>query len=356
MNFPQNGAGLPEQSIARLNDDLAWLPAVDPGHVKILNTFRQSKADLHFRACGLSGNISIADRPCPLVKPIALPFLIGPWRGLLFLPDRVIDHLLRPLGVAQSTFDLTPLQRGILLEHRLTELLNELEAAIAHQVCLDGSQEAAEFDVVLPWVIELSDFKFHAELHMGMECAHELGRIIAKFQRTDVGTLAQFIVFPMQLCAGTQSLTVFELKSLKPGDVILRAETSGTDPLAILSGRLIAPTRRDGASHVLDGVWKPFNKTQELLMKSKTESDIAVALGDADQFEDLPVQLVFEIGRCELPLSEVRKLGEGSIVPTAPSASNAVNILANGRLVGNGELVKIGAGLGVRILRLSKNG
>lgn len=71
-----------------------------------------------------------------------------------------------------------------------------------------------------------------------------------------------------------------------------------------------------------------------------------------EQVDDLPVELVFEIGRCELPLSEIRKLGEGSVLPAAASTTNAVNILANGRLVGSGELVKIGAGLGVRVVRL----
>ncbi len=125
--------------------------------------------------------------------------------------------------------------------------------------------------------------------------------------------LAPSIIFPIQLCAGTQSLTVSELKSLHPGDVILRGEPPGTDPFAILSDRFFAPTRTDGDDHVLDAAWKPLNQTQESLMKSQTKIDTAATASDQDRFEDLPVQLVFEIGRCELPFSEIESSAKAAL-------------------------------------------
>ena len=356
MNILGQDAGLPKQSIAGLTDDLTWLPAVDPDHVDILNMFRRNAVPVQLNISGLSGTLSIADRACPLVEPVAIPLSVGPWAGKLVLPAGMLQPLLQRRGVVGNVTDLTPLQRSILLEHLLAGLLNELEAAIARPIRFDWLDQVAEFDVILPWVIQLEDFPRHAELHLSTGAARALGQFINKFPGDDPGALAPSIVFPIQLCAGTQSLTVSELKSLHPGDVILCGEPPGTDTFAILSDRFFAPTRTDGDNHVLDAAWKPLNQTQESLMKSQTKIDTATTPGDPDQFEDLPVQLVFEIGRCELPLSEIRKLGEGSIVPTAPGTANAVNILANGRLVGNGELVKIGAGIGVRVLRLSRHG
>ncbi|CCE99424.1 Flagellar motor switch phosphatase fliY fragment (plasmid) [Sinorhizobium fredii HH103] len=49
-------------------------------------------------------------------------------------------------------------------------------------------------------------------------------------------------------------------------------------------------------------------------------------------------------------------MGEGTVLHASPSLSSPVSILANGRLVGKGELIRIGEGLGVRVVRLSTDG
>lgn len=356
MNILKEPQGYFESSTAELTDDLTWLPAIDPAQVDVLNLFRHNETPLRINIAGLDGYLSIADRAYPLVNPVAVPVSVGRWACKLVLPGGTLERLLQELGVVGNGGQLAPLQRSILLEYVLTEQLNQLEAAIAQPVRFDWQDQVADFDITLPWVIQFGDVSHNAELHLSKDAARLFAQIMQNSPSNDSFPLASSIAFPIQLCAGTQELTILELKDLCLGDVILRQEPSGTDPIAILSDRFFAPTRSDGDIFIFDASWKPFNKIQEPLMKSRTEFDTTGSADDLGQLEDLPVQLVFEIGRCELPLSEIRKLGEGSIVPTAPSAANAVNILANGRLVGNGELVKIGAGLGVRVLRLSRNG
>ena len=68
--------------------------------------------------------------------------------------------------------------------------------------------------------------------------------------------------------------------------------------------------------------------------------------------DDLEVTLVFEIGRRFVDLAELRSIAPGYVFPMTQDASAPVDILANGRRIGRGEIVRIGETLGVRVTRL----
>ncbi len=53
---------------------------------------------------------------------------------------------------------------------------------------------------------------------------------------------------------------------------------------------------------------------------------------------------------------EVQDLAPGVLLPVERSAGEVIEILANGRCIGAGELVKIGDKLAVRVTRLSSDG
>jgi len=76
--------------------------------------------------------------------------------------------------------------------------------------------------------------------------------------------------------------------------------------------------------------------------------------GDSD-LDDLPVRLVFELGRVELSLGELQRLAPGALVPLARPVDEPLDIMANGRRLGRGTLVQIGENLGVRIVSLAGN-
>jgi type III secretion protein Q len=71
--------------------------------------------------------------------------------------------------------------------------------------------------------------------------------------------------------------------------------------------------------------------------------------------DDLPVRLVFELGRVELSLGELQRLARGALVPLARPVDEPLDIMANGRRLGRGTLVQIGDSLGVRIVSLAGN-
>ncbi len=72
---------------------------------------------------------------------------------------------------------------------------------------------------------------------------------------------------------------------------------------------------------------------------------------DAD-LDAIEVELVFELGRHLLEIAELRSLDAGYVFDLKTDPAQSVTIMAHGRRIGRGEIVSIGDGLGVRIVRL----
>ena len=71
---------------------------------------------------------------------------------------------------------------------------------------------------------------------------------------------------------------------------------------------------------------------------------------NAVDFEDLPVRLVFVAGEMEIPLRELHAAAPGYVFDLHQPVDRHVEIRANGRTVGTGELVDIDGRVGVRVL------
>ncbi|GAC1397465.1 MAG: hypothetical protein NVSMB59_17800 [Vulcanimicrobiaceae bacterium] len=56
-----------------------------------------------------------------------------------------------------------------------------------------------------------------------------------------------------------------------------------------------------------------------------------------------------ELGRCTMRVSDVLKLGTGSIVELGTLANGPVDVLVNNRLVARGEVVAVDDRFGVRV-------
>jgi flagellar motor switch protein FliN len=67
---------------------------------------------------------------------------------------------------------------------------------------------------------------------------------------------------------------------------------------------------------------------------------------------DVPVDIHVELGSTELPIREVLKLGPGSVVELDRLAGSPADIVVNGKLIGQGEVVVINDSFGVRITKL----
>lgn len=74
--------------------------------------------------------------------------------------------------------------------------------------------------------------------------------------------------------------------------------------------------------------------------------------GDLSLLGEVEMTVTVELGRVRLPLRDLLRLQEGSVVELERLAGAPVDVLANGTMIARGDVVVVGDELGVRISEL----
>lgn len=74
--------------------------------------------------------------------------------------------------------------------------------------------------------------------------------------------------------------------------------------------------------------------------------------GSIDLLLDVKLPISVELGRVELPIKEIMAFSPGTIVQLNKMAGDMVDVLVNGRLVAQGEVVVVDEHFGVRVTHL----
>jgi len=75
----------------------------------------------------------------------------------------------------------------------------------------------------------------------------------------------------------------------------------------------------------------------------------ATATNDLDMILDIPVQLTVELGRTKMPIKNLLQLAQGSVVELSGMAGEPLDVLINGFLIAQGEVVVVNDKLGIRL-------
>lgn len=73
------------------------------------------------------------------------------------------------------------------------------------------------------------------------------------------------------------------------------------------------------------------------------------AQNDLDMILDIPVQLTVELGRTKMPIKNLLQLAQGSVVELAGMAGEPLDVMINGFLIAQGEVVVVNDKLGIRL-------
>ncbi len=84
-------------------------------------------------------------------------------------------------------------------------------------------------------------------------------------------------------------------------------------------------------------------------IKSLDVSNTAAGSQDIDLIMDIPVKLTVELGRTKMTIKELLRLTQGSVVALDGLAGEPLDILINGYLIAQGEVVVVADKYGVRI-------
>lgn len=76
---------------------------------------------------------------------------------------------------------------------------------------------------------------------------------------------------------------------------------------------------------------------------------------DLDAVYDIPVQLSAVLGRANMQVSQLLKLGRGAVVELDRKVGEAIDIYVNNRLVARGEVVVVEERLGITMTEIIKS-
>jgi len=70
---------------------------------------------------------------------------------------------------------------------------------------------------------------------------------------------------------------------------------------------------------------------------------------DINMILDIPVQLTVELGRTRIPIKNILQLAQGSVVELEAMAGEPMDVLVNGYLIAQGEVVVVNDKFGIRL-------
>jgi flagellar motor switch protein FliN/FliY len=70
---------------------------------------------------------------------------------------------------------------------------------------------------------------------------------------------------------------------------------------------------------------------------------------DLDMILDIPVALTVELGRTRIPIKHILQLAQGSVIELEALAGEPMDVLVNGCLIAQGEVVVVNEKFGIRL-------
>ena len=325
----------------------------------------------------------------PLVKPIALSPLPGTF--FLIIPNEtkkaLVQAALTTDKTAKGITDET-IEEGFFISVLLTALamFNELNpygnlTALLEEdtplpeegaLCVDLSLTINEH----PHSMRLCTPK---EAHQAFK-THFRTEAPASFGDPSI----QSIPLPLQLEAGSTVLSLQEWEQAQVGDLLLLdrctfdpKDNRGTAQLSINGTPLFEVRIKDGEIKLLEHAQHleeypmiddktPDDDDEELeltpsLSKEEEDEDApplwsseeeSTTEGEMLATKAIPLTLVVEVGRLTMPLAKLTQLKPGNILDLALNPQLGVYLTIGSKRVAKGELVKIGEGVGVKILKV----
>ena len=137
------------------------------------------------------------------------------------------------------------------------------------------------------------------------------------------------------------SITAKDLYEIEIGDVCILANKDQYNLCLIFGSDIIFTAKVVSEGLLIEKKGYAFMPENE----EKNEVNI-------NRTDQLPIQLVFELGRLQLNLGELQRLSQGYIIPLSRDLQAPVDILANGRRIGKGQILDVDGQVAVRITQL----
>jgi len=127
------------------------------------------------------------------------------------------------------------------------------------------------------------------------------------------------------------------------------SETEGqgaaADALADEWAAALAESKTESASELHHG----GDNVEPVSFSNLAASPAPAAANDINMILDIPVQLTVELGRTRIPIKHILQLAQGSVVELEAMAGEPMDVLVNGYLIAQGEVVVVNEKFGIRL-------
>lgn len=131
-------------------------------------------------------------------------------------------------------------------------------------------------------------------------------------------------------------------------DAFNSQQADGDDPMAAEWAAALAEARPpETANELAHG----GDRVEPAPFANFGESSMAPSAGtnDLNMILDIPVQLTVELGRTRIPIKHILQLAQGSVVELETMAGEPMDVLVNGYLIAQGEVVVVNDKFGIRL-------
>ncbi|WP_315735423.1 MULTISPECIES: type III secretion system cytoplasmic ring protein SctQ [unclassified Bradyrhizobium] len=347
--FPARGRGAPDGEITEFHPDVLSI-------ADVLRARRWCRrlAELTCELAGLPLRISFSGASSGVSSRPAcrLHFTIGGDPCAVSLPVEVIDATLQAIDGPPRTTLAEP-DLLLLIEFACAAILDAIEETLGLPVILTH----ASFDGSVPDSIGIpcrgrfGERSFSAYLSLAEPYESRLAN--------QVQALGPAAAAGVPICAafrlGATRVSARLLASLRPGDVvIIEHAMPGGRVAAVFGERRLTSCRFEGGdATVVDTLHQIRGDLHHHWTAVDMTAHESVDTGADDvSLDDLQIKLLFEIGQLEIPLGELRMIAPGYVFNLGRDPRHAIEIHAGNRRIGQGEIVRIGEAIGVRINRL----
>ena len=120
---------------------------------------------------------------------------------------------------------------------------------------------------------------------------------------------------------------------------------SGADAMAAEWATALAESKPETASEVHAAA----DQVSPAAFQNFSPTTASTAGNDINMILDIPVQLTVELGRTRIPIKHILQLAQGSVVELEAMAGEPMDVLVNGYLIAQGEVVVVNDKFGIRL-------
>ena len=339
-----------------------WLPRIAAGDVAPLNALHRHRRPIEATVAEHAVTLETTARVALGADAYAFRVTLSGRPALLRLSASLVDLCAGSLAVRDFE-RLNGVRAAMLLELALLRPIKALEGRLRMEIRVEERMATIQSDqTLLPLhllVRGLPTGDAGIELSLDQDSATIVAHALDELAVPNAATTQ--LPIPVRICRGGLDLTLAQLRTVRPGDILVPERDPAGSPsmIAVVGERLHFQVLRFQAEQDAQGFRLGSRLTEsnpdaagEWYMQDPANAQSGGSVDEA-ALDQVPIRLVFEIGRLDISLAEVRRLGPGYVLPLAKPSESAVDIVANGRRIGQGSLLKIGDSVGVRVERLT---